>query len=378
MFTKLHLRFAIIFALIAFLLFCAYKLGTILAPFLIAYIFHYALKPGVNLLEQKGIRHVFSVIIVFVISFGMLAIFLNIFIPAVIDEMLGIKDNLPKYSEQFENSITWIENSFLGEFGGILNIFNIEGFENIVDAGTDEGYNIKKVVIKYLTDSLLFVIKKVPSILFNVIPLILYILVIPFATFFFLLDEQRIKNKIISVVPNRYFEVTLNLLHSLNRQFGWLLSGMFLSAVIISSLASTGLWIIGLEYPILVGVFAGIANLIPYLGPVTGTVAASLVAIMTGAPAILFVYILIVFVIVNLLDNVLVQPIVLARAANLHPLIVIFLVLAGSKIGGLIGMLIAVPLVSLLNVVIKLIYKELTRPMRPDFAEYTDVVKGDS
>jgi len=378
MFTKLYLRFAIIIAIIAFLLFCAYKLGTILVPFLIAYIFHYALKPPVNLLEQKGIRHVFAVIIVFVISFGILAIFLNIFIPAVIEEMLGIKDNLPKYSQQLEKSVTWIENSFLGEFGGILDIFKIEGLENTNGTNTYEGYNIKKVLITYLTDSLLFIIKRVPSILFNVIPLILYILVIPFATFFFLLDEQHIKNKIISVVPNRYFEVTLNLLHSLNRQFGWLLSGMFLSAVIISSLASTGLWIIGLEYPILVGVFAGIANLIPYLGPVTGIIVASLVAIMTGAPAILFVYILIVFLIVNLIDNVLVQPIILARAANLHPLMVIFLVLTGSKIGGLLGMLIAVPLVSLLNVVIKLVYKELTRPSRPDFAEYTDIAKSDS
>ena len=63
---------------------------------------------------------------------------------------------------------------------------------------------------------------------------------------------------------------------------------------------------------------------------------------------------------------------VLARAANLHPLLVIFLVLAGSKIGGILGMLLAVPLVSLIQVVINILYNEITRPVRPDFSKYTD------
>ena len=156
--------------------------------------------------------------------------------------------------------------------------------------------------------------------LLNIIPIFLYLFVIPFATFFFLLDEVKIKKKIIGFVPNRYFETTLLLFHNLNHQFGLLLRGMFTSAFIISLLASFGLWSIDLEYPILVGIFAGVSNLIPYFGPIAGTFAAFLVSVMTMKPMIFFFYIILVFLAVNLLDNIFVQPIVMAKAANLHPL----------------------------------------------------------
>ena len=145
------------------------------------------------------------------------------------------------------------------------------------------------------------------------------------------------------------------------------------SAIIISTLASSGLWLIGLEYPILVGIFAGLANLIPYFGPVAGTIAAFIVAIVTGAPPVFFLYIIFVFLVVNVMDNVLVQPLVLARAANLHPLVVIFLVLTGSKLGGILGMLLAVPTASLLQVVLIILYEELRRPIRTDFSNYVDI-----
>ena len=203
--------------------------------------------------------------------------------------------------------------------------------------------------------------------------MILNIIVIPFATFFFLLDDHRIKKTIIGIVPNRYFEVALIMVHKLHRQFGFLLMGMLADALIVAILASVGLWIIGLKYPLIVGIFAGATNLIPYFGPVVGTVIAFFVALITGSSNIMFLYILLVFLVVNLLENIFVQPIVFSRAANLHPLLVIFLVLAGSKIAGIFGMLLAVPCASLFQVVIKIIYNEFKRPVLPDFSKYSDV-----
>ena len=84
-------------------------------------------------------------------------------------------------------------------------------------------------------------------------------------------------------------------------------------------------------------------------------------------------HLILVFVVVNLIDNILVQPLVLARAAKLHPLVVIFLVLTGSKIGGIFGMLVAVPIASLSQVVLIILYNELKKPVRPAFSEYVDV-----
>lgn len=179
--------------------------------------------------------------------------------------------------------------------------------------------------------------------------------------------------KLIGLVPNRYFEISLKIIRSLHKQFGMLLMGMLIDAIIVTLMASAGLWMIGLNYPIIVGLFAGVTNLIPYFGPVVGTIMAFIVAIVTGSPPIIFLYIILVFIVVNLLENVFVQPLIFSKAANLHPLSIIFLVLAGSKLAGLLGMLLAVPLASLFQVVVKILYNELMRPIRPDFTQYVDV-----
>jgi len=360
---KLFIRFGLVLSFLALLIIFVFHFWLLLMPFFIAYILQFALRPIVIILEQKGLKHSFAVTTVFVVFFGIFALFLHLFIPAVITELLGIQDNFPEYSRSMSKKIDEFNTLFLGKFSDISNILSEENYADI-----------KVEIGGYIADTLLGVIKKLPVYLFSVLPLILYIFVIPFATFFFLLDDRLIKKKIISMVLNRYFETTLNLIYSLNLQFGWLLRGMFISAVIISTLASTGLWIIGLEYPILVGIFSGLANLIPYVGPIAGSIAAILVAMMTGSSPMFFLYIILVFLIVNLIDNVLVQPMVLARAAKLHPLVVIFLVLFGSKIGGIIGMLFAVPIASILQVIITILYNELTRPIKPDFSKYTDIV----
>jgi len=357
---KPYLRFLLSLAFIIFLLFAFFQLRLILMPFLIAYILQFALRPLVNSLEQRGIKHITSVTIVFLISFGALVLFLKFFIPAVASELLGIQDNFGEYTQALNAKIEWIQTKLLGKFGGIAQLINAQDVD------------LKANFSSYMSDTMLVLLKKAPSFIFSMLPLFLYVLVIPFATFFFLLDEYRLKKLIISRVPNRFFEMTLNLGYSLNRQFGWLLRGMFISAVIISTLVSTGLWIIGLEYPILVGIFSGLANLIPYAGPIVGIISASLVAMMTGSEFVLFLYIVLVFLAVNIADNVFVQPLVLARAANLHPLLVIFLVLFGSRVGGILGMLVAVPVASLLQVTVKILFLALTRPVRPDFSKYRD------
>lgn len=355
------LGFAVAFIVITLIFLFAFYLRLLLAPFLVAYVLQFALRPLINMLEQRGIKHTAAVTIVFASAFLLFALLLSVLIPAIVSELSNVQANIENYTGVLIKKYHGLQTKLLSRTG-LLKIFL--GDKSIVDEFTT-----------YLKNNLLFFIQKIPQHIFNFLPMILYIVVIPFATFFFLLDAQRIKKKIIGFVPNRYFEMSLNIIHSLHRQFGMLLRGMFISAVIISLLATAGLWIIGLEYPLLVGLFSGLANLIPYFGPVAGTIAACLVAIVTGSPPVFFLYILLVFLTVNLIDNVLVQPMVLARAANLHPLIVIFLVLAGSKIGGILGMLLAVPLVSLIRVVINILYNKLTRPVRPDFSKYVDIAE---
>ncbi|MFC1489793.1 AI-2E family transporter [Candidatus Latescibacterota bacterium] len=355
------LVFIIFLVLLTIIFLIAVKLRLILVPFVLAYIFQFALRPLVNMLKQKDVKHSTSVAIVFISAFLTVGTFLYILIPAIISELSNIQNNIETYSSVLINKYEMMQ-TILGGSGPLSEFFD----KNIVTGLTDS-----------LKSNILFFIQKIPQKVIGFLPLVLYVIVIPFATFFFLLDSQRIKEKFITLIPNRYFEISLNLLNSLHKQFGLILKGMLTSALIISILASVGLSIIGLKYPIIVGIFSGIANLIPYFGPIAGTISASLVAIVTGASSMSFLYILLVFLCVNLIDNVLVQPLVLARASKLHPLAVIFLVLTGSKIGGIFGMLLAVPLASLLQVILIILFREFKKPIRPPFKDFVDI-KPDS
>jgi predicted PurR-regulated permease PerM len=148
---------------------------------------------------------------------------------------------------------------------------------------------------------------------------------------------------------------------------------MFIGVTIVSLLSSFGLWLIDLPFPIIIGVFAGVSNLIPYAGPVVGIASAFVAAAMTGSPSEMYISIVIVFAIVQIIDNALVSPIVMAKSSNLHPLGVLFLVIFGSTFGGVVGMFLIVPVVSLCRVAFVTLWAELTRPPRPDFSSFRDV-----
>lgn len=337
-------------------LFLALLLWKILLPFFFSYVLLFALKPLVDALEQRGVPHVFSVLIVFFGSFGGLVLLLVLIIPALINEFINIQDNLNEYSKSFSLFFNHLKELSL-RYSASLSFFTPDG-----------GY--KPILERNLKSFLQFFVQSIPSVLST---LVLYCMVIPFATFFLLLDEQRITKKMISLVPNRYFEIILNLLYNLNRQFGLILRGMFISVAIISILSSLGLCLIDLHFPIIIGVFAGVSNLIPYAGPIVGIAAAFVTAVMTGSPSEIFLSIILVFIIVQLIDNTLVQPIVMAKSSNLHPLLVLFLVILGSSFGGVIGMFAVVPIVSLSQIVVKILFAELKRPSRPDFSLYHDI-----
>ncbi|NKB70876.1 MAG: AI-2E family transporter [Candidatus Latescibacteria bacterium] len=179
---------------------------------------------------------------------------------------------------------------------------------------------------------------------------IAFLAIVPFGAFFFLREGRRITHRLVELVPNAYFELVLNLIYQINAQIGGYLRGQLLATSVVAILSISALVLIGVPYSLPLGGLAGVANMIPYLGPLIGIVAASLVALATGGGLEMVWYIIIGFLVVQIIDNFLVQPAIMAKSVNLHPLIVLFVVLLGSHLMGIAGMLIAVPLTGILNV----------------------------
>lgn len=201
--------------------------------------------------------------------------------------------------------------------------------------------------------------KETPRLVGQLLSGLTLFIIVPFALFFFLKEGRAIKRAIIEQVPNRYFELILNLLHRIDRQLGSYMRGMVLSVIIVSLLSSTGLCIIGLEHFLVIGLLAGLANVIPYMGPAIGIIAGVVAAVLQYSALSFGVVIpvIIVFAIVQLVDNVFVAPMVVGRSVNLHPLLVIFAVFVGSELFGAVGMLLAVPTTAVIKVSVRTIYE---------------------
>jgi predicted PurR-regulated permease PerM len=169
------------------------------------------------------------------------------------------------------------------------------------------------------------------------------------------------KKAFIYLIPNRYFEMVLNVIHKIDQQLGWYLRGQFTEAFVVGLLSVTALWLLDVQYFIIIGVFAGLANLIPYIGPVAGAVPAIIVTLVNGSSPIRLLYIVIAFTIVQIIDNVVLQPLVLSKSVNLHPLIIVFAVLIGGQFFGVLGMLLAVPAAGIMKVTSSELYEGIRK-----------------
>jgi predicted PurR-regulated permease PerM len=197
-------------------------------------------------------------------------------------------------------------------------------------------------------------------------------IIIPFLVFFILNDARALEKAIVQNIPNRYFEMSLSLFHKASQQLGRYIRGVLLDAAIVGAMVMIALTILDLRYAVFIGMLAGMANLIPYLGPVVGGVPAIAVSIMdsgnfSGVPSVLFA-----FAIVKIIDDVIVQPIVVSKSVELHPVSVIIAIYVGGHAGGILGMIVAVPLVAIIKESLRILHWGFTRYYifrQPHFAD---------
>ena len=176
------------------------------------------------------------------------------------------------------------------------------------------------------------------------------LLVIPFVTYFALSNGDRAAKRLLERVPNKYFEMTLNVISRIQEDLVGYLRGWLLDSAIVGVMNIVGYYIIGLNYPILMGFVGGVTNLIPYVGPFAGVVPAFLVAVTQTGDLRLILPIILVNVVVQAIDNIIVQPLCFAKSVDMHPLTVIVVCIVGGQLMGVLGMLLAIPLYVILKV----------------------------
>ena len=177
-------------------------------------------------------------------------------------------------------------------------------------------------------------------------------LVIPFATFFFLKDGHKIRRDILQFVPNKYFETTLSLVDKIETRLGRYFRSVLLQCTIVGIVSWLTLSVAGLNNAGTVGLTIGIANSIPYFGPIIGYLLSIVVSIIETGDFSLVIPCILAVMVAQILDNVVLQPLIFSKSADIHPVAILFIIMIGAQTAGILGMLVAIPIATIIKITI--------------------------
>lgn len=304
-------------------------LGGVFILLILSVLLTFILSPLVEWLEVKGLRRAYGILVIYVlIAFALFGL-LRTLLPPLVNQVISIEQSVrsPNFAKEIQDVQAGIQSKLpFIDFGDVSN-------------------KISQVLIQ-LASKWLEILTSAGSIL-------MVLVIVPFVTFFFLKDGDAFIRGFMALVPNRYFEMTLNVLHKIGIQLGRYIRAWLTEAAIVGALSIMGLAIMGVKYAVVIGTLAGIANLIPYLGPVVGAVPAIVVSFVQTGNFGMLLPIVILFVAIRLADDMIVVPAVYSRGVSIHPLTVVLLILIAAELKGVLGMVLAVPLYTVFRVVAK-------------------------
>jgi putative permease len=307
--------------------------GMVLTPLILAALLSILLDPLVVMLEGRGLNRTAAVTLVMVIII-LLVIWLMIFLAPRISHEVKTISQLVK--NETPATLLFKMKTLLNKY---LPMLKNPGITNQIMS------RIEKFVYSILNRS----IQLIPSIL----PMAISLFLIPFMTFFLLKDGRRLKKSFIQTLPNRYFEMSINLIHKIDGQLSSYIRGQMLVSLCIGILSITVLAILGVPYFLIIGTVAGVANMIPYFGPIVGAVPAIILNVIDKGSLSAALVVILAFIAIRLIDDTLVSPNILGRSLEIHPMLVIIVIFIGGEMFGVMGLLLCIPVTGIIKVTIQ-------------------------
>jgi len=303
-------------------------------PILLSLIVTFLLDPLVQFFERTQISRTTSIFTVYAILLVLFFILLTLIGPPNWRSMLdALRADFPRYIsrvlEYLNNLLATVHNQF----------------------PYLQSYDISGKIRHWAQEFLGIILLETPRSALRIGSLFL---LVPLFSFFFLRDSRRIMRTLISLTPNRYFEMVLDIYDHVSWQLAHFIRGRILEAMLIGIVVWLGLSMTDIRYAPLLGVIAGVTNLVPYIGPIVGMVPGLVIALVDLGVGPQFWWIFCVYILIAqvILDNFILIPILISRVSNLHPLWVILAIVMGGKLYGVLGMIIGVPIASVIKIAI--------------------------
>lgn len=294
-----------------------YAISPVLVVLLMAIVISSALDAPLNYLETKKVPRLLGILFIFIALFSIFILLLYTIIPIVVIEFKDLFSNLDKVQ------------------AALVSVFGIS---------TASDFNLSNTSIT----SLIF---PASTSVFNIIPKVFENAILAIATlvisFYLALYRDGIESFLRAVLPLAYEDYAIGVFHRARKKIGKWLEGQIFLSLIVAVAVAVGLKILGVNYSLVLGLIAGLLEIIPFVGPLIAGFIAFLVAVSQSF--VLGIYVVVLFTIIHQLESHLLVPIVMRKTTGIHPVIVVLAILAGSQIGGFVGAILSIPIVVILQ-----------------------------
>ena len=319
-----------------------YAVRGILAPFAISAVCAYVLSRWVGHLEARGVRRsvaVSALFLLFTLAFvGAIAVA----VPRLARDVTALAARAPEFAERLRTATRALAEDAEGRYPFLKE-------QRVVERLAEKAQEASARLASDL-----------PTYLAGIASALALAVLVPFITFFLLVESRAVVGWLFEKIPARHTETVLSLVSEIDESLGSYIHGQFVESLCVGALSAVGLHLIGIDYAVTIGGVAGFANMIPYLGPFVGSVPAVVVGFVKYQSLDVVLKVALVFGFVQFLDNNVIQPAIVSRGVNIHPLVVIFAVMAGAEIGGVLGMFLAVPIACVVKIVAQVFARRLS------------------
>jgi len=330
----------IVAAFIACILLVFIALSGVLSSLIIGFIIAYVLDPVADFLEEHHVRRPLGIALIFTVLIGILALFYILAAPIISRQVTAFTHKVPAYVAHLQETTIPVIRDYIHN--------HPEQMEEVKAKLQSVGIDILMPVINF--------VKNLFSGTINVLLGILDLLLIPVIAFYLLKDIDRLTERIAKAIPPRHREQVTGLFSEIDRVIKDFLKGQLTVSMILAVIYSIGLTIFAVPMGIVIGLVAGFANMIPYLGLAIGLVPALLLSWLDAHSVAHLIGVAGTFTVAQILEGTVISPRVVGQKVGLHPVTVIVAILLGGHYFGFVGILAAVPAASVINVLTRRAY----------------------
>lgn len=332
----------------------------VLLPYILGLVLAYVLLPLVNWLDRHmpdrlrtwRVARPLSILLTYLVLLALLVGIFAFVVPIVVEQVNVLIDNWPTLASRVEDwgerGLGWYTETIPSDWQGTIET-NLKNLADDLLAAVQNGV---VATVRTVSSTISFVIGLV---------------VIPFWLFYILHDENQVKTGVLRGLPQQLRADVLCMAHLIDDVLSAYLRGQLLLVLFVGGMAMLALFIIGVPFALVLGIIAGIFEILPYVGPILGAIPAVVVALLDDPASAIWVAI--AFFAIQQVENLVLVPRISGKSVQLHPAMVMVVLVVGNELAGFLGMLIAVPVTAVIRDVFKYLYlRLLDEPLSPEEA----------